>query len=93
MIKEEWKIFCRTLYANVLRVEKGIDTQLEQSFRMNKPFSDRQRLLNKIKFCSEYKQKIIDSVANREFELQDGDVEIIESKGYTYYFKYLDCRL
>lgn len=92
-LKEEWKIFCRYLYSNVLQIEKGIDAELEESFRQDKPFSDRLRLIKKVEFCKEYKEKIVKSVEEREFCLQDGDVEVIEKLGYNYYFKYMDCHL
>lgn len=92
-LKEEWKIFCRYLYSNVLQMEKGVDVELEESFRQDKPFTDRLRLINKIKYCKEAKEKIVKSVNEREFYLQDGDVEVIEKLGYTYYFKYMDCYL
>ncbi|MEG7668181.1 hypothetical protein, partial [Listeria monocytogenes] len=74
-------------------MEKGIDAQLEDSFRQDKPFSDRLKLINKIKFCQEYKQKIVKSVEEREFDLKDGDFKVIQELGCNYYFKYMDCYL
>lgn len=93
MIKEQWKIFCRTLYTNLILMERGAEREMEESFRRDKPYSDRQRLLKKVKWCEEYKKKVVESVNNRQFCLKDGDVEVIESKGYDYYFSYMDCSL
>lgn len=92
-IKEEWKIFCRELYANLLRMERKSEIELEESFRLDKPYADRKRILFKIRMCDDYKQKIIESVKEREFVIKDGDVEIIEKFGYRYYFRYVECGL
>lgn len=92
-LKEEWKIFCRGLYRNLLLMEKSAEIEIETSFKTNKPFSDRQRLINKLKFCEEYKAKVIYSVSHKEFNLGDGDEEIILNLGATYYFKFREPTL
>ena len=92
-IKEEWKIFCRTLYSNVLRMEADTQLKISQSRNNGSVFSERRKLLDKIKWCEKSKIEIMDSIKNKEFIFKDGDMEYIQSKGYEAYFRCRDCIL
>ena len=86
-LKEEWLIFCRGLYANILAMERKIDGELEESFKTGKPFSDRQRLLGKARWIMVEKPRIEYEAKNKVFSLQDDTAELIELHGVQKYFR------
>jgi len=88
-IKEQWVLFCRNLYRNLLIIEKKFDYNklLEESYSQNKPFTHREKLIKKKKLISEYKKKIEYSARNKKFELEDGDFDYILKNGYFKFFR------
>lgn len=85
-IKENWKIFCRKLYSNVLKLEQETIKKDAQMRNAGQTFSQRRPFKEKLKRCERYKKIIKDSASKKEFVLQHGDDEIILNKGWDYYF-------
>lgn len=87
-IREEWKIYCRKLYRLTLDFEKKVQEQIEESFRTDKPFSHRQALIKKLRWCDEEKKRITKAVDEKQFYIGEDDPDIIEKLGWEYFFRY-----
>lgn len=89
-IREQWKKFARYLYSNVLKIEKNTEREFINSRKIGIPFIERKSLANKILKCEETKKKLEQSVKKRPYDLCEEDYEIINEKGFEYFFKYYD---
>lgn len=92
-IKEQWKIYCRTIYTRILKMEKKLVDKFHSSRKIGVPYIERKVIQDKIVRCSNLKKKIEQSVKTKQFVLEEYDYEVINDKGFDYYFKYLDGSL
>lgn len=84
-LKDEWKKFCRKLYASVLEIEKVAEQEFMQARKNDIIYTERRK---KIQQCEKYKKLITESAEKKQFTLDDQDMEIILEKGFDYYFKF-----
>lgn len=89
-IKEQWKIFCRTLYANCLQMEKKAEKDFVGSRKAGLPFVERKKIADKISWCKKRQQALVKSVKDREFILEEEDYDIINARGFKTWFRIYD---
>lgn len=87
-IKKEWKDFCVELFNNVEKIEKETHIKITQNRNTGQPYEERKMLREKLLKCSEYRNKINNSIKNKNFT--NIDYNIINEKGYNYYFKFYE---
>ena len=89
-IKVQWKVFCDGLLANLSLIEKRTEDEYHIARKNGESYQDRNKYKTKLDKCKEYRLKIQESAKSKEFELNDGDEEIIIINGFDYYFRTLN---
>ena len=86
-LKTEWIKFCDSLLENINKIENNTKDKISQQRKNSFIGSDRVYLSKKLGLCKEFRIKIDKSKKEKEFELTDQDMEIINTKGYQHYFR------
>jgi len=89
-ISTAWQEFCVKLLGDIDRIESETIKQDAMARSAGRTFSERKIYKEKLQQCKKYREIVKRSVHKKNFNIQDGDDEIILEKGYEYYFKYLN---
>jgi hypothetical protein len=89
-IKEQWKLFARIIYKNLLLIEVKTKKEFIDSRKFGKSFIERKKLMDVLEKCSKLKTKIEQSVKDRKFYMSEIDYDIINDKGFEFWFRNFD---
>jgi len=92
-MRHNWKLFCDKLLANISQIEATTHREMTQSRNRGEPYEKRKILQRKLELSKKYREITKKSADEKILELQDGDEEIIQNKGWDYYFSYVNCGL
>lgn len=92
ILKEELLKYLRNEYKSYSELEKIYNQSVEDSFKQGKPFTHRRKLKKQIEIIKEKKQQI--ELMGRNYKsidipIEEDFKEIINSRGYEFYFKYV----
>lgn len=92
ILKEEYLKYLRSEYKSYSELEKKYLQEMEDSFKQGKPYSYRRKLKKQIEMIKNKKIEITSlgkNYKNINIPIEEDYKEIIDSRGYEFYFKFV----